>query len=224
MIKGIVFDFDGLILDTETYQYELFRELFATYKIDMPFERWLACIGTKSDFSLFRYLIEQGVTGETEEVMRNTFNKQFVDGLVELDAREGVLDYLEEAKALGLSIALASSSDANWVRGHLTQLGLIDYFDCIMTSDDVEHVKPSPELYLKAVKCLGLEPQECIAFEDSVNGMTAAKAAGLTCFVIPNFVTSHMTFEGMDGMLTSMKDKRLSEVINISIPEGLKKL
>lgn len=214
MIKGIVFDFDGLILDTESYQYELFQELFATHQIEMPFERWLACIGTKTDFSLFRYLVEQGVTGQTEDEMRSTFHQRFVEGLVEQKAREGVVEYLEEAKELGLSIALASSSDSKWVRGHLSQLGLIDYFDCIMTSDDVEHVKPSPELYQKAVQCLGLKPEECIAFEDSVNGMTAAKAAGLTCFVVPNFVTSHMQFSGMDGKLNSMAEHKLSEIID----------
>ncbi|SEN55882.1 haloacid dehalogenase superfamily, subfamily IA, variant 3 with third motif having DD or ED [Paenisporosarcina quisquiliarum] len=213
MIKGIIFDFDGLILDTESHQYELFQQLFEEHNVELPFERWLACIGTKTDFSLFSYLTEQSINKISEKQLRSDFHQLFVNGLAEMEAREGVREYLKEAKELGLSIGLASSSDRKWVRGHLSNLGLIDYFDCILTSDDVEYVKPSPELYTKAVNCLGLKPDECIAFEDSVNGMTAAKAAGLTCFVVPNFVTSHMTFNGMDGRLSSMNEKRLSEII-----------
>lgn len=213
MIKGIIFDFDGLILDTESHQYELFQQLFKEHNVELPFDRWLACIGTKTDFSLFSYLTEQSINEISEQQLRLVFQQQFVTGLAEMEAREGVREYLKEAKELGLSIGLASSSDEKWVRGHLSNLGLLDYFDCILTSDDVEYVKPSPELYIKAVNCLGLKPDECIAFEDSVNGMTAAKAAGLTCFIVPNFVTSHMTFNGMDGRLNSMNEKRLLEII-----------
>lgn len=215
MIKGIIFDFDGLILDTESHQYELFQQLFEEHNVELPFERWLACIGTKTDFSLFNYLTEQSINEISEQQLRSDFLQQFVSGLAEMEAREGVIEYLKEAKELGLSIGLASSSDKKWVRGHLSNLGLLDYFDCILTSDDVEYVKPFPELYIKAVNCLGLKPDECIAFEDSVNGMTAAKAAGLTCIIVPNFVTSHMTFNGMDGRLNSMNEKRLSEIIEM---------
>lgn len=221
MIKGIIFDFDGLILDTESHQFELFQQLFEEHNVELPFERWLACIGTKTDFSLFSYLTEQSIDEISEQQLRSDFHQQFVSGLAELEAREGVIEYLKEAKELGLSIGLASSSDKEWVRGHLSNLGLLDYFDCILTSDDVEYVKPSPELYIKAVNCLGLKPDECIAFEDSVNGMTAAKAAGLTCFIVPNFVTSHMTFNGMDGRLNSMIEKRLSEIIEMV--QGIRK-
>lgn len=213
LIKGIIFDFDGLILDTESHQYELFQQLFEEHNVELPFERWLACIGTKTDFSLLSYLTEQSINKISEKQLRSDFNQLFVNGLAEMEAREGVIEYLEEAKELGLSIGLASSSDKKWVSGHLSNLGLLGYFDCILTSDDVEYVKPSPELYTKAVNCLGLKPDECIAFEDSVNGMTAAKAAGLTCFIVPNFVTSHMTFNGMDGRLSSMNEKSLSEII-----------
>src|SRR5690625_6869358 len=114
------------------------------------------------------------------------------------EPRPGVINYLQDAKKLNLKIGLASSSTYSWVAGHLQKLNLIDYFECIKTSDDVEKVKPDPSLYLKATKCLGLDPEECIAFEDSVNGSLAAIQAGMKCVVVTNPLTESMTFTDVD--------------------------
>ncbi|GLC90099.1 HAD family hydrolase [Lysinibacillus piscis] len=213
MIKGIIFDFDGLILDTETYQYELYKQLFEQHQVELPFTQWLSCIGTKSNFSLIHYLIEHSEATLHEETLRNEFTHRLHTGLKSLVARAGVSDYLQEAKVLGLKVGLASSSDRQWVHGHLENLGLLHFFDCIKTADDVVQVKPAPDLYLQASAGLGLEPTDCLAFEDSVNGLQAAKAAGLLCVVVPNFLTSHMTFTGMDGQLKSMTDMPLHAII-----------
>src|SRR5690625_7358076 len=86
------------------------------------------------------------------------------------EPRPGVINYLQDAKQLNLKIGLASSSTYSWVAGHLQKLNLIDYFECIKTSDDVEKMKPDPSLYLESTKCLGLYPEEYIAFYDSING------------------------------------------------------
>ena len=99
--------------------------------------------------------------------------------------REGVTELIAEAKEAGLALAVASSSTFAWVNGHLDRLGLLSSFDALCTRDDVEETKPNPALYQLAVERLGVEPQEAFAIEDSPNGVTAAKAAGLRCVAAP---------------------------------------
>src|SRR5690606_2679430 len=119
----------------------------------------------------------------------------------------GVEDYLLAAKEAGLKIGLASSSTYEWVSNHLKNLCLFDYFECIRTSDDVVTVKPDPSLYIETAKCLGVAPEECIAFEDSANGALAAKRAGMYCVIIPNAVTRDLDFCEVDERLASMASK-----------------
>lgn len=213
MIKGIIFDFDGLILDTETHHYRVLQEIFAEYGSELPIERWQQEIGTQTGFSPFHYL-EELIEEEIEHKhLQQQLEEKFHVKLVEEKARDGVEDYLKAAKELGLKVALASSSDYAWVSKHLKNLGLFDYFDCIRTSDDVEIVKPDPALYVKAVECLGLEPEECVAFEDSANGSLAAKRAGMGCVIVPNEVTHTMDFCEVEHRLESMADMPLGELI-----------
>lgn len=129
-------------------------------------------------------------------------------------ARPGVEAYLNAAKDLGLKVGLASSSDYKWVSGHLKQIGLFDDFEVIQTADDVEEVKPNPELYLLAAKNLGVSPSECLAFEDSVNGSIAAKRAGMKCVIVPNKVTSTLMFEDYDHRLESMAEMELALLLD----------
>jgi putative hydrolase of the HAD superfamily len=128
-------------------------------------------------------------------------------------ARESVKDYLEEAKRKGYKVALASSSTKEWVTHHLGKLGLLHYFEVIITGDDVDKVKPAPDLYVKAIEALGIQPAEAVAFEDSLNGLQAVLTAGLKCVIVPNPVTDALAFENHHLRLRSMADKSLSDVI-----------
>lgn len=213
MIKGIVFDFDGLILDTETHHFRLLQEMFNDHGSELPIERWQQEIGTQTGFSPFHYLEEQLGRKIEPDVLKQQLTEKFHSTIAAEKARDGVEDYLKEAKALGLKIGLASSSDYAWVSKHLKNLGLFDYFDCIRTSDHVEVVKPDPALYLQAAQCLGLAPEECLAFEDSANGALAAKRAGMGCVIVPNPVTHTMDFCAVDHRLSSMSDMPLNEII-----------
>jgi HAD superfamily hydrolase (TIGR01509 family) len=104
----------------------------------------------------------------------------------------GVRDYLESARKMRLRVGLASSSPCEWVVGHLERLDLIGYFDAIAASDDVARTKPDPALYRTAVEWLEVAPDEAVAFEDSLNGLIAAKRAGLYCVVILNALTQQL--------------------------------
>jgi beta-phosphoglucomutase-like phosphatase (HAD superfamily) len=102
------------------------------------------------------------------------------------------------------------------VKGHLGRLGILDRFDCVVCRDDVEHVKPDPDLYLASLDCLGVVAADALAIEDSPNGITAAKSAGLRCVVVPNSITA--------GLDLSQADLRLTSLAEMTLPQLLERL
>lgn len=215
MIKGIIFDFDGLIFDTETIQYHVLNNIFLENGSKLPLTRWQEEIGTYTGFMPFEYLEELINRKLDHQEMEMKFQDTFHKLLLNEKARPGVEEYLKEANELGLKIGLASSSNFQWVSSHLKNLNLYEYFQCIKTSDDVEFVKPDPTLYLEAAKSLGLDAEECLVFEDSANGAIAAKRAGMRCVIVPNVVTEAMEFCEIDHRMKSMSDMGLKELLSI---------
>lgn len=132
----------------------------------------------------------------------------------------GVLDYLEAAQAMGLGLAVASSSRRAWVEGHLERLGLLGYFQVIRTKEDVTLTKPDPALFLRAAEGLGVLPQETIVLEDSLNGVRAAKAAGAFTVAIPNTLTRHLDLSQADLVLTRLDDLALWDLLRIAQQKG----
>lgn len=214
MIKAVIFDFDGLILDTETAWFEAYQETLAAYQIEIPHEQFVKCIGS-GDTHFFIYLEQQLGDPSNLPEIKVTASVLHQEKMKSPIAREGVKDYLEEAKQLGLKIALASSSSNEWVTNFLTELQLIHYFDLIVSRDDVEKVKPAPDLFEKAVEQLQIDATEAVVFEDSLNGLQAALAAGLKCVIVPNPVTEALAFENHHLRLQSMSEKSLTEVIKL---------
>ncbi len=214
MIKAVVFDFDGLILDTETPWYDAYRAVFAEEGGELPLEEWAKGIGTTFGiYDPFAYLERQTGRAVDRLAIQNR-TRVFYDRYVsELHIRPGVQDYLEEAQALGLRIGLSSSSTREWVEGYLSQYGLLGYFEAISTSDDVDQVKPDPALYLRTMRLLGVAGDQSLAFEDSLNGLRAALAAGMHAVVVPNPVTAQLAFEGHRYMLADMTELSLAELL-----------
>lgn len=216
MIKAIVFDFDGLILDTETPSFEAFREVYKEYNVELKLETYAQCIGTSDDvFNPYTYLSECLGRVIEKDVVRERFNIKRKGLLERLELRPGVVDYLEAATRMGLKIGLASSSGKPWIQHWLEHFGILHYFESIMTGDIVAKVKPDPELYLRSLDALGVAGSEAIAFEDSLNGLRAAKQACLHCVVVPNDVTRQFPFAEHDLLISSMKEKLLEEVVKI---------
>jgi len=212
--KAILFDFDGLILDTETAEYRSFSDLYRRHGAELSVETWGRWVGTDaSAFDPYAHLAESaGIALDREEA--RAFRRARFDELMASErARPGVEDYLRAGRRLGLKIGLASSSSRAWVEGYLRRLGLESRFDCIRVRDDVTKVKPDPELYLRAVEALGVAPEEAVAFEDSPNGALAAKRAGLKCVIVPNELTSRLAFGEHDLRLSSMAEMPLEEVL-----------
>ena len=213
MIKGLVFDFDGLIYDTETCDYEALQWLYGQYHQELSLEIWGQCIGTAHEFDPVVHLFELVKSDSTLDELYEARWQRFEELLAEQGPMPGVVQYIEQAEELDLRIGLASSSPQSWVERYLRRINLLESFETICTADDVEDVKPDPALYTLAVNQLGIRPNEAIAFEDSPNGALGAKRAGLYCVVIPNRVTQNLSFGDYDLRLDSLEDMELHELI-----------
>lgn len=214
MIKALVFDFDGLMVDTETSAYASWQEIYQEYNCELPLEEWKAVLGGSGhEFDPCAYLAQR--TGRTLDA--DALRARRLQRKLELASREPLLPGVAEAivlgKERGLRLGVASSSGSTWVLGHLDRLGITQSFDAIVTADDVARVKPDPEIYQTAVRRLGVPPHEALAIEDSWNGMRAAKAAGLYCAVVPNTLTQHFDFTNADIRLTSLADMSLDQLL-----------
>ncbi len=212
-IRAIVFDFDGLIVDTETPVFQTWREICDEYGCELTLENWSAALGTYNGFDVLAHLEARSATAIDRDAVteRKTRRERELAG-AQLPL-PGVVAYIAEARRLGLKLAVASSSSRNWVAGHLARLELIDSFECLFCRDDVERVKPEPELYLAALAALGVRPDEAIALEDSPNGITAAQRAGLFCVAVPNAVTASLPIRHADLIVDSLEAVPLRELL-----------
>ncbi len=177
-IKALIFDFDGLILETETPVFQSWQELYHAYGCEIPMDLWAKIIGAAEyEFDPFNELERQLGRPIDREAEAPGRRQRELALILKQPVLPGVRDYLQTAHRKGLPCAVASSSTCNWVEGHLKRLGLYDNFVSIKTSEDVAHSKPAPDLFLAALDDLQVEPQEAIVFEDSPNGILAAKRA-----------------------------------------------
>lgn len=214
-VRALIFDFDGLILDTEVPIYEAWRENYAHHGHDLPLELYVGCVG--SDFHRFDPKLHlESLTGERIDWDRWDEARErralaIVNALTEPMA--GVAARLAEAAATGLPCAVASSSPRSWVEGHLERIGLRGHFVLTRCIDDVSRPKPSPELFLAAANGLGIEPGEALVFEDSLNGLLAAQTAGMRCVSVPNRVTAGLDLSGATLKIPSLAVLTLSEIL-----------
>jgi HAD superfamily hydrolase (TIGR01509 family) len=209
-----VFDFDGLILDTEEPVYQSWLEVYAAHGEQLPFERWVEIVGsTTTGFHPQHHLEERLGRPLSREVLERRVGRR-TELILTRQLLPGVVERVDEAKALGLKLGVASSSTTDWVSGHLARLGILEKFDCVRCREDVAHVKPEPDLYLAALACLGVPPSEAIAIEDSPNGVTAARRAGMRCVAIPNSITAGLDLSHADMVLGSLADMSLPDLLS----------
>ena len=204
-IKAVIFDFDGLMVDTEWPAFVAWTEIYQEHGHVLDLKEWVACVG--ASYAAFDPVTRlQELTGKAFErdVLIGDKERRKIDECNRLQALPGVVERLKEAMALGIKAAVASSSSFGWVDGHLSRLALKDHIELIRTRDDVKRIKPHPDLYLAAAAGLKVDPVDCVVFEDSLNGVKAAKAAGMTCYAIPNRVTSVLDFREADGRYDSL--------------------
>ena len=215
MIDALIFDFDGLIIDTETPEYLTWQEIYQSHGVDLPLSVWENCIGASAEvFDPYGYLEELVGRKVDRDAIRKQRRKRYYPMVESQPILPGVQEYISEAKQIGVKLAVASSSSRDWVVSNLSRLALLDSFDCIKSSDDVPNVKPDPALYLVAVADLNAAPNRSIAIEDSLNGVLAAKRAGLFCIAVPNNMTKQLSLDCADIRLDSLSDLPLKSLLS----------
>jgi HAD superfamily hydrolase (TIGR01509 family) len=213
-IKALVFDFDGLILETETPAYETWSEIYREHGHELPRERWVQNIGAATwPFDALEHLASLVTTPFDREAVKARREGRKAEILAALETMAGVRDYLRDARRLGLKVGVASSASEAYVCGHLERLAVRDGIDAVVCREQVARGKPFPDLYLRAVDELRVKAGEAVAFEDSPNGIAAAKAAGMRCVAVPNPITAALDLSGADVRLDSLGAESLEELI-----------
>jgi HAD superfamily hydrolase (TIGR01509 family) len=209
-VRALLFDFDGLLLDTEYASRAGWQRLYREHGHELPTDLWATLVGTThASFDPMAHLEE--LVGEPLE--RESLNERRYAHEISLieaeELRPGIAEYLAAARRHGLKRAIVSSSTRDWVDMHLERLEEAVGWDAICTADrDPARAKPSPTLYLEALQALEVTADDAVAFEDSPNGVLAAKAAGIFCVGVPNEVTRDLGLEeaGADLVLDSLAD------------------
>lgn len=216
VIKAILFDFDGLILDTETPIFTAWQQVYAEYACSLAMAEYAGCVGgTHLQFDPLADLEKKCGTPLVAAEIHPRVSKIFTDLIARNDALPGIRETLVAAKKRGIPAALASNSTRKWVTGHLERLELLPYFTVIRTRDDVdlERLKPEPDLFLSALEGLGVEAEHAIVFEDSPHGILAARRAGIFSVAIPNAITTSLHLNDPDLRLSSLTDMPLEALL-----------
>jgi len=206
-IRAFLFDFDGLILDTETASRAGWAWLYEQHGHVLPDDRWREIVGTTGRWSPMDHLEE--LVGEPLE--REALNERRYAHEISLieaeELRPGIADYLAAAHRYALKRAIVSSSSRPWIDMHLERLERAVGWDAIITADrDPRRAKPSPTMYLEALDALEVPADEAVVFEDSPNGVAAARAAGIFVVAVPNDVTRDFGLDDADLLVDSLAD------------------
>ena len=213
-IRAVIFDFDGVIVDTESPVYESWCVAFAEHGCPpLTLDEWAREVGTVGALDVLGLLHERATRPIDEDTMQQRRRAHRDRLLAAESVRPGVVAWLDEATHLGLGIAIASSSASQWVTDHLERVALRGRFAHVACTSTFLAAKPAPDTYLDACRALGVFPDEALAIEDSPNGIAAAKAAGLVCVAVPNPITGQFDLSAADLQLRSLADRTLRSVI-----------
>ncbi len=204
-LAAIVFDFDGTIADTEWPVYVVARDAFRAHGLELELREWVGCIGLADNMTLAE-MIEEALGAPADPEIVAGAARRREDWNDRMEIFPGVREVIAAAEAADVPLAVASSSPLSWVEPHLRRLGLIERFVAVRTRDHVDRGKPAPDLFLAAAAALDVDPAAAVAIEDSRHGCAAAKAAGMTCVVVPNQITALDRPDEADLVLESLVD------------------
>ena len=215
MLKALIFDFDGLILDTETPEVFVWQSIYEEHGFELPVQEWEKTIGgyglSKFDPAEHLSLLSSGRLDPVS--LRSRYRKESDDIIHANPIMPGVISMIEQAKDAGLKVAIGSSSSHSWVDTHAKRLGIFDLFDHVICSDDVPpgRTKPNPDIYLKVLEQLNVKNDAAVVFEDSLNGVLAARRAEIFVVAVPNPLTVKMGVAG-DVTVPSLAELSLQEL------------
>ena len=199
-LAAVIFDFDGIILDSETPEYESHRRIFERCGVDLTTDEWCDQIGTWTeghDERWFRELCARSASAP-DLAAYHAEKRRIFDEVLPPEPMRGIADLLAVLAAAGIPVGVASSAPLSWIGRAIDGLGLRPSFRAIVTGDDVVRRKPAPDVYLEAARRLGVDAARCIAIEDSGPGIAAARAAGMKAIAIPHRLTARHDLSGAD--------------------------
>lgn len=217
-LRALIFDFDGLILDTESVEVVLWQELYSAHGAVFDLAAYKEIIGT---FGLKKFSPSQefrNVIGNDDiaQPYLDTMREKMDNVLLQSPPMPGVVDLISQAKPFNLRLAVGSSSPYSWVNRYLSHMGLWDEFDTVVTLDDVSHSKPSPEIFQTILSRFNIHPNQALVLEDSPNGVLAANRAGIPVIAVPNMVTTGLSFDGALEIMPSLSSIQLEKYVNNS--------
>jgi HAD superfamily hydrolase (TIGR01509 family) len=212
-IEALIFDFDGLLIDSESPLLEIWQEIYREYGCELTMDQWQHALGTFGGFDPYADILARTGKGPDRATLQPTIRERHFELCMTMPLMPGVADIFEEARAAGLKTAVASSSAVDWVGPFLRQHGLTAKLDAICTRDDVKQVKPAPDLFLLAAARMRVEPARCVVFEDSPNGLRAAHAAGMWAIAVPNALTRPLPLPDPHLVLDSLASRPLEGII-----------
>ncbi|MEZ8929089.1 MULTISPECIES: HAD family hydrolase [unclassified Vibrio] len=216
-LKALVFDFDGLLVDTETCMFKAWEALLKPYGVEVSPLQVAGLVGSSAPATYLYQLFNKASNQKlSDSQIRDRVIAHAYQLIASITEREGVRQYLDFAKSHSLSIALATSSEAEHYMPILNRLNLTPYFDCFIGAEDIasDRRKPHPDVYLAALKQLGVSAHQAIAFEDSPPGIMAARSAGIPTVAVTNLLTRHLDVSLANVVLSSMNDQTLLQLIN----------
>lgn len=214
MINLVIFDFDGLILDTETPEFEAWQEIYAEFGVTMSLDAWADCIGQRAGvfdpIAHLESLIGRNVPGDD---LKERHRVRFHQLVHEEALRPGIISFLDDANRLEIGLAVASSATRDWVEGHLKRHNIAHRFAHIVTVEDVTHAKPEPELFNSVLARTGVTADQAVVLEDSPNGLLAANRAGIFAVAVPNPVTAALHLGHADLTVDSLAECPLPQLL-----------
>jgi len=212
--QAVIFDNDGLLLDTEDAWTRAEETLFARRSREFTLDHKRSLIGSARAAAAKKLEAMLDRTGEGEALMDELHELVMVQALAGVAPRPGALDLLERLRGAGVPIGVASNSQRAFVERTLAGAGLLDgRFQAVVSAEDVEHPKPAPDIYLEACRRLGAEPGRCVALEDSPTGVAAAVAAGMYVIGVPYFTGAQLP--GCDLLAESLADPAVGRALGL---------
>lgn len=214
-LQAVIFDFDGLLLDSEWAAYGAWSAIYESYGQHLKLEKWVLCVG--SGYHMFDPVFEletlTGLSFNRQELIA-TKDSLKSEACARLPLMDGAFELLKHLDEANVKIGLASSSSRSSIEKHLKRLQIDTFFDASVTGDEVLRIKPHPDLFLKCAQLLLVQPFQCLVFEDSLNGVRSAKEAGMHCIAVPNRVTKFLDFSLADQRIESLRNFQLSTFLN----------
>lgn len=220
-LQAVVFDFDGLIVDTEWPIYVSAVAAMTELGHELPIESWAMIVGlAEGEGGWYDTLCERLGLDLARADFDRVYMAQDRSDRDSLPLLPGVIELLDALDGAGVPAGIASSSEVRWLERHLDRLGLLDRFAVLASVDRVGGVgKPAPDSYLYACRALGAEPHRSVALEDSAHGVAAAKAAGMAVVAVPSRITRHMTLTDADLIVDSLTELDLAALDRL-VPSG----